>query len=142
MKVFSRERPWYVAGLAFECAACGRCCAGPEEGYVWVTDREIAAITRHLGISEPQMRKRHLRKVGRRFSLLEKAGSNDCIFLSDGHCRVYSVRPSQCRTWPFWQRNLDDPDSWAMAGMRCRGINCGRIHDLDEIEQKRRATRE
>jgi hypothetical protein len=142
-----RKSPWYVAGLAFECVGCGRCCAGPQEGYVWITDEEIAAVAEFLHLSEEQMRRRYVRKVGRRQSLVEQAGTNDCIFLTpaaDGSrsCRIYPVRPMQCRTWPFWPSNLRDPESWAEAGVRCPGINRGPLHDAAAIEAKSRATRE
>jgi len=139
------RRPWYAAGLAFECTGCGRCCAGPEQGYVWVTDRQITAIAEHLGISEDLMRRRYVRKVARRLSLVERAGSNDCIFLAERangerRCRIYPVRPSQCRTWPFWPGNLRSPDSWALAQLRCEGISRGKVHNCDEIEANRRST--
>jgi len=147
MKIFARKDPWYLGGLAFQCQQCGRCCEGPEEGYVWVTDEEIAAIAAHLGLTEAQMRRRYVRQVARRYSLVEQKGSRDCIFLqtdSSGRrrCRIYPVRPVQCRTWPFWPSNLSDPDTWAEAGRRCRGINCGELVDYNEVEARRRATDE
>lgn len=138
----SNEPPWYVAGLAFECLACGRCCAGPEEGYVWATDEEIAAMAEHLRLAESTFRKRYVRRVGKRQSLIEKKPSKDCIFLADGRCDIYEVRPTQCRTWPFWSSNLETPEDWSLAGLRCPGINRGSLVSLDEIESRRRATRE
>ena len=146
MKIFAR-RPWYADGLAFECQQCGRCCAGPEEGYVWLTEEEMAAIADHLQITKEQMRSRYARKVGRRYSLVEREGNRDCVFLErdqDGcrGCRIYPVRPTQCRTWPFWTTNLVSPDMWAEAGRRCPGINRGVPIDYDEIEARRRATEE
>jgi len=147
MKIFSRRPHWYTAGLAFECVQCGRCCSGPEEGYVWVTEAEIDAIARHLGISPAEMNRQYVRKVARRVSLKERPGNRDCVFLqsdgdSRGRCRIYAARPTQCRTWPFWPRNLADPESWALAQLRCKGVNRGPIHCLEEIEAKRNATRE
>ena len=145
MKLFRAKPPWYHAGLAFECQECGRCCAGPQAGYVWVTAEEIAAIAEYLGISDAAMRRKHARKVGRRFSLTECGQSNDCIFLaprptSGGHssrgCRVYAVRPRQCRAWPFWPANLIGPDAWALAAVRCPGINRGRLFAREEIEER------
>lgn len=142
-----QQRPWYAAGLAFECCQCGRCCCGPEEGYVWVTRREIAAIAEYLGISAKEVRRRHVREVGRRFSLNERHPGNDCIFLQrrDGDglgCAIYPVRPTQCRTWPFWDGNLQDIHSWSLAAIRCKGINRGRLIGYEEIEDRRRRTRE
>jgi Fe-S-cluster containining protein len=143
-KVFAKEA-WYAAGLAFECTGCGRCCAGPQEGYVWISEEQIAEIAEYLGVPETEMRGKYVRRIARRYSLVERADNKDCIFLTDSgetrSCRIYPVRPTQCRTWPFWPSNLGSPDQWATAGLRCGGINRGRIHSCDEIEAKRRATR-
>jgi len=146
MNVFAKHPPWYAAGLAFGCTECGSCCAGPEEGYVWVTDAEIATIAEHLSLTEKQMRRKYVRAVYGRMSLIE-GHNNDCIFLRPNNkgtkdCSVYSVRPSQCRTWPFWPSNLRSPDAWAIAHMRCGGMNRGKLHTCDEIDAQRNATRE
>lgn len=146
MKIFART-PWYVAGLAFECRQCGRCCAGPHEGYVWVNDDDIVAIAEYLGIPADGMRRKYVHKVGSRYSLIERSDSRDCIFLradesGQRRCRVYAVRPVQCRTWPFWASNLTSPDAWAEAGLKCEGVNRGQRIDFDEIETRRAATRE
>ncbi len=145
MKLFAHKAPWYISGLAFECTGCGQCCAGPEEGYVWVTQEEIAAIARHVGLSQAEIRRKYVRKVSGRFSLTERKNNRDCIFLSfqpDGgmRCRIYPVRPMQCRTWPFWPGNLKSQETWSMAASRCQGINRGTLHAYDRIEAQRKAT--
>ncbi len=147
MGLLTRKPPWYAAGLAFECVGCGGCCAGPEEGYVWVTEREIRAIAAHLDLAVAEMERRHVRRVGGRRSLVERKDNRDCVFLQpDGNggrkCAIYPVRPRQCRTWPFWAVNLRDPGAWALAGMRCPGINRGATYNLEEIERRRRSTHE
>lgn len=144
MALFNRKPPWYASGLAFECTVCGRCCAGPEEGYVWITPEEIRTAAVHLDMDEQQFRQQYVRKVGRRFSLTEMPKTRDCVFLEETEtgrgCSIYSVRPSQCRTWPFWPGNLANSQNWQLAGLRCPGINRGRLHDWDEIETQRDAT--
>ena len=147
MGIFTGKQAWYSSGLAFECVQCGRCCEGPEEGYVWVNKEEIVAIARHLGIPEGEMRRRYLRRIGIRHSLVERRDNKDCVFLAADQtgrkrCRIYPVRPRQCRTWPFWASNLASPQSWAMAQLRCPGINRGAVHRCEEIEAKCRATSE
>ncbi|MFP4054079.1 MAG: YkgJ family cysteine cluster protein [Phycisphaerae bacterium] len=147
MKIFASKPDWFVAGLAFECQQCGRCCAGPEEGYVWVTPDEITTIAEHLGLPRKEFMKRHVRRVGTRYSLKECKPSHDCIFLQpiegqDGWgCAIYEVRPTQCRTWPFWHSNIHSPEAWALAGDRCVGINRGPLHDPEEIHARADATR-
>lgn len=144
MSLFDR-RPWYAGGLAFECARCGGCCAGPAEGYVWVEPQGIEAIAAFLKIDAIEVRRRYVRDVDGRLSLVEQPQTKDCIFLSfDGdnlsRCAIYPVRPAQCRSWPFWPGNLYDPQQWGRAGQKCRGINRGPVHSLDEIQQKRNRT--
>jgi len=147
MTLFTRKTSWYSGGLAFECQGCGGCCAGPQEGYVWVTQDEVEAIAEHLRITPGEMMDKYVRRVGRRMSLKEVTPTMDCIFLEtdrDGQraCRIYRFRPTQCRTWPFWKSNLVDSGDWAMAGTRCVGINRGKLYNLEEIETRRNATRE
>ncbi len=143
----AHKPPWYAGGLAFECQGCGGCCAGPEEGYVWVTQDDIEAIAAHLKITVQEMMSKHVRMVGKRFSLKEDPASKDCMFLEPGvdgqrRCSIYSCRPTQCLTWPFWASNLRGQDDWAIAGGRCRGINRGQSHSLEHIETRRDATQE
>ena len=99
-----------------------------------------------LGVTPEQFRRQYTRRVSRRITLVERRDNHDCIFLgspdSSGRrgCTVYQVRPSQCRTWPFWPSNLADPDSWSAAAHRCRGVNRGRLFTLKEIEERARLT--
>jgi len=137
--------PWYVAGLAFECARCGRCCAGPQEGFVWLSRANVRSIAAHLGLPVGQVMGLYIRRVDGQYSLREGPLRRDCVFLSAGGtggraCRIYDVRPGQCRTWPFWDANLADPASWAAAGVRCQGINRGAKFTFEEIERRRKAT--
>jgi hypothetical protein len=143
--LFRQTPPWYAAGLAFECIGCGRCCAGPEEGYVWATAGEIAAIAAYLKMPVRDFRRKYVRREGRRHSLVEDPLSRDCVFLDDGCdrdgqpcrlCRVYPVRPLQCRTWPFWRQNLSSPQAWIAAQMRCPGINRGRMYTAEQIRRR------
>jgi len=51
---------------------------------------------------------------------------------------IYPVRPTQCRTWPFWAGNLRSPADWNEAARRCPGINHGRVYDIEQIERLRK----
>lgn len=141
----SGKPPWYLTGLAFECRQCGRCCSGPEEGYVWVSDEEIAGISLFLGVTAEHFRRVCARKAGGHYTIREQKPSNDCLFLirdesGQKRCSIYSVRPSQCRTWPFWPGNIANSDSWAQAAMRCPGVNRGELFSQEIIESRAAAT--
>jgi uncharacterized protein len=131
------SRPWYGLGLRFGCAQCGHCCGGAP-GYVWVADAEIAPIAAALNIAPSAFVQRHLRLVRGQQSLRELS-NGDCEFLRrapDGRagCAIYVARPRQCRTWPFWDCNLESPQAWAGAARGCPGMDRGRLHPLPVIQ--------
>lgn len=142
MSDIRKKEPWYAAGLHFECLGCGACCSGPDEGYIWATREEIERIADFLEMSPGQLRRQYLRRVGLRSSIIEDRVTRDCIFLeaSGGNkrCRIYSVRPSQCRNWPFWPSNLANPNAWNRAGQKCDGINREGHHSLERIKEIKR----
>jgi Fe-S-cluster containining protein len=79
--------------------------------------------------------------VGTRTTIVEHSLTKDCIFLRSfggtRQCAIYSVRPAQCRSWPFWPENLSSPEAWNRAALRCPGINRGRLYTCEEIERIR-----
>jgi hypothetical protein len=135
------NNPWYVEGLHFQCVACGNCCSGPDEGVIWISKPEIKLLAQHLGLSDSELRKKYLRRIGFRISILENPQTKDCIFLENINgskkCTIYDFRPMQCRTWPFWSINIDSPDDWNKAAMKCPGINKGKFYSFDEIEKNK-----
>ncbi len=123
LKILPEEvKPWYTKGLKFQCTGCGKCCTGAP-GYVWVSQEEITAIAKFLKIPEDKFIIRYLRKVGKRYSLVEFSKNYDCVFLKDNKCSIYSVRPTQCRTFPWWAQNLSSPEAWEEAAKYCEGIS-------------------
>ncbi len=134
-----KKDTWYIAGLHFECMQCGRCCSGPGEGYIWVTKPEIQIIADFLKMTIGQLRQKYLKRVGLRTTIIEHRTTRDCIFLRDSagqrKCMIYPVRPSQCRSWPFWSSNLTGPDAWNKTAQKCPGINRGRLYTHQEIEK-------
>src|SRR5687767_13075746 len=104
------EQVWYHEGLRFACTRCGDCCRGP--GYVWVDEAEIAELARHLDVDEVTFEAVYTRRVGRGRSLRDQANDNCIFFAEEQGCLVYEARPRQCRTWPFWEQNVETPENW------------------------------
>jgi uncharacterized protein len=132
----AEQVPWYHNGLRFQCTQCGNCCTGAP-GVVWVTDEEIRAIAEYRNISTGEMRIHHTRLVGSRVTLREYA-NGDCIFLDAGtrKCTIYPVRPAQCRSWPFWNSNLESPEHWTRAQGVCPGMGQGPLVQLETIKER------
>jgi Fe-S-cluster containining protein len=56
-----------------------------------------------------------------------------CVFLDEQmRCRIYKVRPLQCRTYPFWPE-LMNPRAWRAEAHRCEGIDRGAVVSLARI---------
>jgi Fe-S-cluster containining protein len=133
----SQRKPWYHQGLQFECSQCGDCCSG-EPGFVWVSDDEIEKMATLMAMDVDRFERQFVRQVGARKSLIEYP-DGDCIFLDPETrgCQVYAQRPVQCRTWPFWNSNLQSRRTWKETCEVCPGSGVGRLYSLSEIEVRR-----
>lgn len=96
--------------FAFEpktCQSCeGNCCIG-ESGYIWINSKEIEKLANFLQLDIENFKNRYLFKVGYKYSIKEiSLGKNSfacCFFdLTNKQCSIYEYRPTQCRTFPFW----------------------------------------
>ncbi len=88
------------------CESCGgNCCTG-ESGNIHLNQNEMAAIAEHLRLPIVQFKETYLLKRGYKFSIKEHmvGDSYDCVFFDRQikGCGIYPVRPTQCRTFPFW----------------------------------------
>ncbi len=134
-------------GLRFSCTMCGNCCTGPP-GYVLVSDDEIRALAKRLGMRAQDFRDRYTHWTSRGISLTERETEFgfDCVFLDRTSvpgravCGVYEDRPMQCRTWPFWPENLRSREAWRRAARTCPGIDQGTLVPVEEIRIRRART--
>ncbi len=120
--------PWYASGLRFACQACGRCCRNQDDRdtvFVGADDQVAIAGWLELPLRRFRARFTHRTKAGDR-TLASRGDA--CIFLDERGCRIYPVRPVQCRTWPFWPENIVDGAAWQTAAADCPGIGQGRLH--------------
>ena len=88
------------------CSTCmGRCCTG-ESGYIYVTKAEIFAIAEVLEMDVNEFALKYLFKKGYKYSIKENKidDSYECVFYdrASNGCKIYYARPSQCKTFPFW----------------------------------------
>jgi Fe-S-cluster containining protein len=132
--------PWYRDGLRFECTQCGDCCTGAP-GFVWVSGEEIAGLARFRGEPVEQVTALYTRVVDGRRSLRERA-NGDCVFYDHrAGCTVYPVRPRQCRTWPFWESNVESPAAWQRTCAVCPGSGKGELISAEEITRRLKVIR-
>ena len=138
--VRSMAERWYEEGLPFGCTACGNCCRSHGEySHVYLRPEEVPPIADHLGLDAATLVRDHLVVDDGWITL--KPDLPACQFLDeDGRCGIYPVRPIQCRTWPFWEINLDRKVWEGEVNAICPGSRSGPVHDPDRIDAIARAT--
>lgn len=127
---------WYKNGLHFNCTSCGQCCTGVP-GFVWLSKKEIIDISKFLKISKKSFLKKYTKKVKNLISLKEKIPSYDCIFFENKKCKIYKIRPLQCKTYPFWPQNLTSKKAWEEhVTKNCPGVHSSlKLYSQEEIEK-------
>lgn len=123
--------------LRFECTGCGKCCTGPGDYFIAVTRAEQRRIRAFLGVSWRWFRRRYVTRYDEATeSLRTEPGSGRCAFLGDDNrCRIYPVRPAQCRYYPFWPELVARRAAWNAEAKRCEGIGRGRAVPADRIRR-------
>ena len=125
--------PWYATGLRFTCQQCNHCCRGGQPGWVYLNKQETTKIASLLECPPAVFRQRYLRKDENGETVLKLNKNGDCIFWNDG-CTIYPVRPTQCRTFPFWSEVLESEQKWHDEAKTCHGMNSGKLYQLDDIK--------
>ena len=103
---------WWKDGLPFSCTQCGKCCWGRGDvAHVYVNYEERQRLADFLDLD--------LATFNRRYTRLEDDGHRNlkfmddhCVFLEEGICTVHEAKPTQCRTWPFWEELLESPEAY------------------------------
>ena len=121
---------FFDQGIQFECQQCGACCNG-SPGFVYVKKNEIFQMALYLNVPVISFIEKYLYPFGGSYSIKEEENGR-CLFYRDG-CRIYPVRPFQCKTFPFWFDILRSRKKWAKVSKKCPGIGCGRLYPKNEI---------
>jgi hypothetical protein len=102
---------------------------------VWVDPNEIAELASAMQMDEETFCDQFVRRVGSRLSLKEYS-DGDCILLDPKtrKCLAYEGRPIQCRTWPFWNSNLENEAAWESTCEVCPGSGKGKLYSLGQIQ--------
>ncbi|HUX13425.1 MAG TPA: YkgJ family cysteine cluster protein [Spirochaetia bacterium] len=138
------NEPFYRDGLRFSCTRCSRCCRH-QPGYVFLSEKDLLELAEEKSTSRDEVVSLYCRQVNIngffRLSLKEKANF-DCVFWERGRCTVHEHRPLQCRNYPFWHGNLESIETWNELQKECPGVNIGKLHvrnEIEEILEKRRS---
>ena len=136
------RKPFYADGLRFECTQCGNCCKiHGRYAYVYLIEKDVAAISTYLGLSEEEFLARYCEMQDG--WIVVRMDDPACPFLTeDNRCGIYPVRPKQCATWPFWEENLKEEVWEGPVKECCPGIGKGELVPAEEVLRIARETEE
>jgi len=124
------EKFWHN-GLKFECQRCDYCCTF-SGGMVTAAEIEFQKIAEFLNLDFEQFLEIYTTEIDG-YRSLKSTSQGPCIFYDNG-CSIYPVRPTQCRTYPFWRDILKSNTRWDNEAQNCRGINCGKNWEKNTIQ--------
>lgn len=133
-------------GFKFSCQICGNCCKGKKEGYIFIHKPDLEKLFEYFKCateaSKHEFAKEHLEIISQKFAykdnntdvkksyyydtlVFKLFGENEeCCFLGENNvCKIYSVRPFQCSSYPIWRIILTIKKNWDKNLKKCKGIN-------------------
>jgi Fe-S-cluster containining protein len=127
---------WWEKGIRFECQGSGKCCVSRgTAGFVYLTKYDRRRLAKTLRISQKEFSEKFCEKDRGLLWMLKDRGRS-CVFLEDKACRVYSGRPTQCRTWPFWPENMQAKTWKSDIASFCPGIGKGPVWTKEMIQKQ------
>ena len=117
-------------GLQFECQpGCTACCT--QKGFVYLTEADLPRIAAYLGMTPFDFESRYVYRTRTRMRLRIPREST-CSFLNDGGCSIHVVKPTQCRTFPFWPELVESRREWRKTAKYCPGIGKGPLIQIED----------
>ena len=101
--VFSAYKTEYRVVIPFVCQRCGRCC---RKVGIDLAPMDIERISRHLRLGRTRFVREYVGDVATgdngSLTIVRRKPPAPCSFLTESNaCRIYSVRPSPCRSFPI-----------------------------------------
>jgi len=100
---------------------------------VYVNQAEREELATFLNLSLEQFETQHT-EINKDGDFVLQFDGNRCRFLKNNQCEVHAVKPTQCRTWPFWEENLTSKETWVREVAEfCPGEGKGPIRTDEDI---------
>ena len=98
--------------MRFSCQpGCTKCCT--RRGWVYLTEDDLLRAAEYLQMTAADFEAAYVIRFRRVLRLRKPAGRQlACHFLKDGGCSIHPVKPTQCRTYPFWPSLVNSRAAW------------------------------
>ena len=129
------EKNIYEKGIRFKCQGSSNCCVTRgSNGYVFLSKKDLSRLAKYFNLSLIKFKNNYCQTTDGFIHLKElKEINGNCVFLNEKRCTVYKSRPVQCRTWPFWNENMNVKTWNSNISKNCPGIGKGKVIKKDQI---------
>ena len=103
---------------------CTKCC--DMEGFVYLTEADLNQAAAFLKLTPEEFERRYVYRT-RLQRRLRKPRDSQCPFLTAEGCSIHTVKPTQCRLFPYWPHLVESPSEWKKTGEWCPGIGQGEL---------------
>jgi uncharacterized protein len=114
----------FLDKVDFSCQRCSDCCR-IDPGTIMLTKKDAERIAAHLKMTLKDFLKEccyNIKTGSKKLVSIKEKSNYDCLFWEKG-CKIYSVRPIQCRTYPFWPSIVASRYAWNSETKRCPGMD-------------------
>jgi len=126
--------------LRFECqAGCTECCT--QRGFVYLTETDLARVAGFLGITPAAFERQYVYRTSKRLRLRVPRDAQ-CHFLREDGCSIHSVKPTQCRIFPFWPELVESRREWKKTARYCPGMGKGPLVQIESARTQAAEMRE
>ena len=131
------DKEIFKKGINFKCQGSSNCCVSRGSyGYVYLSKKDLINIAKYLNVSINLFKKKYCEYSDGYLHLKEMNINGNCQFLENKKCSIYTARPMQCRTWPFWKENMNIK-KWNEELINfCPGIGKGKLISASMIQKK------
>jgi len=94
-----------------------------------------------IGLSAADFERRYVYRT-KHLLRLRVPRESQCYFLREGGCSIHTVKPTQCRIFPFWPELVDSKREWQKTAAWCPGIGKGELVQIETAQGQAREMRE
>jgi Fe-S-cluster containining protein len=108
---------------------------------VYLTEDDIVRTAMFLGMSAAEFEKKFVYRTTN-LRRLRTPHNAQCGFLRADGCSIHSVKPVQCRVFPFWPELVESVEEWRKTGEWCPGIGKGELVQIESARTQAQEMRE
>ena len=113
---------------------CTKCCT--RRGSVYMTEADLERAAAYLGMTSEEFESRYVIRYRHVLRLRRPPeGQDHCHFLTAEGCSIHEVKPTQCRTYPFWPSLVENPYACDLEAKRCPGIGKGELVNINAARE-------